>query len=430
MPQQFSTETESNSQGNPTKSLIREAFLTSRSRQIVLHSQFLDDEKLTQSERVAVLQEVFHRNIRLKQLERVAKCLAPAPVLGGMLPPNVLVYGPSGTGKSVSCLHFLSTLRELCAEKGVAFQYFYVDLTTPHTCFGALNELAMALEPSVRRYHKGVALEYMQESVIQALSRMEGLVCILIDEADNVTIDADVFLTFLAKTLPKKVSVHLSYIFLTNRLEWERTLDPRILSVLKKMDVIFEPYDALDLVEILRLRVDKALDSSKVDDAAVRKIAAYASRETGDARKAVELLVKAVKVAEETSGRLSECEVDLAERTLEVDKTEELIGALASQQRLALMACYAGLGQRHGPLSTGNAYEFYQEICRKGGDRPLTQRRFADIIGFLDLYGLVRGRVTSKGRYGKTREVSASLPEDVVQKLLKPGKGGQAVHIL
>jgi cell division control protein 6 len=416
MVEQVSNGTSHNACRNPTENLIHNAFLNSHSKRIVLNPQFLDDEKLPEVERVAVLQEVFHRNIRLKQLERLAKCLSP--VLGGMLPPNVLVYGPSGTGKSVSCLHFLSTLRNLCAEKGIPFEYYYVDLTTPHTCFGALNELAIALDGSVRRYRKGIALDHMQESIIQTLSGREGFVCILIDEADNVTTDADLFLTFLAKTLPKKVGVKLSYVFLTNRLGWERTLDPRILSVLKKMDLIFEPYDAMDLVEILKLRVEKALDGRKVEDAAVQKIAGYASRETGDARKAVELLAKAAKVAEETSGRLAEEEVDLAERSLEVDKTEELVNSLAKQQRLALAACYAGLKHGRGKLSTGNAYDLYRAMCASEGSSALTQRRFSDVVSYLDLYGLINGPVVSKGRYGMTRELSGSLSEEVVRKVL------------
>jgi len=50
--------------------------------------------------------------------------------------------------------------------------------------------------------------------------------------------------------------------------------------------------------------------------------------------------------------------------------------------------------------------------------RLLTQRRFSDIIGFLDLYGLINARVISKGRYGNTREISSSLNEEVVQKFL------------
>ena len=133
----------------------------------------------------------------------------------------------------------------------------------------------------------------MEETIIQTLNGRDGFVCVLVDEADNVTTDTDLFLTFLAKTLPKKAAPKLFYVFLTNRVEWEKTLDPRILSVLKKTDLIFEPYDAMDLVEILRLRVEKALDGSKVEEGAVSKIAAFASRETGDARKAVELLAKA-----------------------------------------------------------------------------------------------------------------------------------------
>ena len=122
-------------------------------------------------------------------------------------------------------------------------------------------------------------------------------------------------------------------------------MTPGFLSFLKKTDILFEPYDALDLLEILKLRVEKALDTKKVDLAALKKVAALASRETGDARKAVELLAKAVTVAEETSGHLTEKEVDIAEHRLEVDKTVALIRVLAVQQRIALQGCYAVLSK-------------------------------------------------------------------------------------
>ena len=196
---------------------------------------------------------------------------------------------------------------------------------------------------------------------------------------------------------------------MTNRLDWEKTLDPRILSFLKKADIIFEPYDALDLLEILKLRAKKALRKDKVDQVALKKVAAYASRETGDARKAVELLAKAVKVAEETSGYLGVKEVDIAENRLEVDKSTEMITALATQQRLALQACYRLFRKGAKKVSTGQAYEVYKNICHEQGCRALTQRRFCDIISFLDLYGLINARVVSMGRYGKTREIMSSL---------------------
>ena len=417
MSQQISSGTKQNARpGKGTESIIHEAFLAASARRITLNPSFLDDEKLPESERVAVLQEVFHRNIRSAQIERLAKHMAPA--LGGDLPSNLLIYGPSGAGKSVTCLHFLSTLAAMCAEKRLAFHYAYVDMTTPRTCFGALNEMAIALDGQTRRYRKGIALQHMQDTIVAALQESDGMVAILVDEVDNVTADGDLFFTFLVKTLPKRARARLCYIFLTNRLEWEKNLDPRILSVMKKTDMIFEPYNALDLVEILNLRVEKALDREKVDPASIRKIAAYASRETGDARRAVELLAKAVKIAEETSGRLSEAEVDRADSLLEVDKTVELIATLATQQRLALASCYHGLRVERGALHTGRAYQVYRDVCARNQAQALSQRRFADIVSFLDLYGLVNARVISKGRYGKTRQLSGSLPGPIVESLL------------
>lgn len=402
-----------------TEAIIQSALASSAARRIAINSQYLDDEKLPEPERVRVLRDVFHRNIRLKQIERLASCLAP--VVEGTLPPNALVYGPTGTGKTVTCLHFLSSLSAMCATKEVSFRYFYLDLTTPKTCFGAFNEFAIALDGSVRRYRKGIALEQIQETIIATLNRFDGFACVLLDEVDNITMDADIFLTFLVKTLPKKVQARLFYVFLTNRLAWEKNLDPRILSVLKKQDLIFEPYDAMDLVAILQLRVEKALDLGRVDLGSIHKIAAYASRETGDARKAVELLAKAVKVAEQTTGRLTETEVDAAEHHLEVDKTEQLISALAAQQRLALKACYVGLMKGGKTMNTGSAFEHYQQICSRENVRPLTQRRFGDLVSSLDLYGLLNARVISKGRYGKTRELSGSLAPSVVQNMLRSG---------
>ena len=182
---------------------------------------------------------------------------------------------------------------------------------------------------------------------------------------------------------------------------------------------MFRPYDADDILKIVKLRVEKALDGRKVDEAALRKIAAYASRETGDARKAVALLAKAVRIAEEGSGRLTEKEVDAAEERLDIDKTAELVMSLAPQQRLALRACYEALRREKRRLSTGDVYQTYCRLCDAEGFSPLTQRRFPFIVNFLDIHGLVSARVSPMGRYGLTRVITASLPADVVRKFLR-----------
>jgi archaeal cell division control protein 6 len=396
-----------------TEDLIESLHASRKSKSILVNPDYLDDEKLPDSQRSAVLKEIFNKNIREKQLSRIISHLSP--VLDGAHPESALVYGPTGSGKTVSLIHVLSSFGEVSSRRGIEFSYRYIDLTSPKTYFGALNEVAMALDSSNRKYRKGIPIEYMQEKIKSAISKYDGFLCLLIDEADNIRPNPDAFLTYLAKTLPRKVSCRIILIMLTNRLDWERTLDPRILSFLKKTDIIFEPYDAVDLLEILKLRAQKALRIEKIDSVALKKIAAYASRETGDARKAVELLAKAVKVAEETSGFVGEKEVDIAEHRLEVDKTMELISALASQQRLALLSCYAILSKGTKKASTGQVYEVYRNLCLRESSQALTQRRFSDMISFLDLYGLINARVVSMGRFGKTREIAGSLPDRIVK---------------
>ena len=400
-----------------TESLIETLHATRRSKSLIINPDYLDDEKLPEEERAAVLKEIFNRKIREKQISRIISHLTP--ILDSAHPPPALIFGPTGSGKTVTLIHVLSTFQRVAERRGIKFRYCYIDLTSPKTYFAALNELAIVLDSSNRKYRKGIPVDHMQSRIIEAIGSYDGFLCLMIDEADNLRPNADGFLTFLGKTLPRKVSCRLMMILLTNRLDWDKTLDPRILSFLKKTDILFEPYDALDLLEILKLRVEKALDTKKVETAALKKVAALASRETGDARKAVELLAKAVTVAEETSGKLTEQEVDVAEQRLEIDKTVSLIRALAVQQKLALQACYKSLSKGFKRVSTGQAYEAYSGICDKEQVRPLTQRRFSDIIGFLDLYGLINASVISKGRYGSTRDISGSLNREVVKHLLE-----------
>lgn len=404
------------SQMDSTEHLIEALHSSRKEKTLVINPDYLDDEKLPEDERTAVLKEIFNRNIREKQLSRIISHLSP--ILDGVHPPSALVYGPTGSGKTVSLIHVLSTFTRVAERHNVTFQYRYIDLTSPKTFFGALNEVAIGLDDSHRKYRKGIPIEYMQRKIISALAAYKGFLVLLIDEADNIAPNPDAFLTYLAKTLPRKVSCRIILILLTNRLDWEKTLDPRILSFLKKTDIIFEPYHALDLYEILNLRAEKALLMDRVDHAALKKVAAYASRETGDARKAVELFSKAVRVAEETTGCLREEEVDIAEHHLEVDKSIELINALAVQQRLALQACYVTFKRGEAKISSGQAYEVYTTICDNQKYRGLSQRRFCDMLSFLDLYGLIDARIISMGRYGKTREIRSSLPPEIVKQFI------------
>ena len=162
-----------------TENLIESLHATQKKKSILINPDYLDDEKLPEDERTAVLKEIFNKNIREKQLSRIISHLTP--ILDSAHPPSALIYGPTGAGKTVSLIHVLSSFSKVAERHQITFQYRYIDLTSPKTYFGALNEVAIALDSSNRKYRKGIPVEYMQTKIKSAIASYSGFLCPLID---------------------------------------------------------------------------------------------------------------------------------------------------------------------------------------------------------------------------------------------------------
>ena len=78
---------------------------------------------------------------------------------------------------------------------------------------------------------------------------------------------------------------------------------------------------------------------------------------------------------------------------------------------------------RDKKIETGEIYEKYLSLCRQLNQVSLTQRRVSDLIGELDMLGLINAKVISKGRYGRTRQIYLTIPDDMVQKIRDKLKG-------
>ena len=68
-------------------------------------------------------------------------------------------------------------------------------------------------------------------------------------------------------------------------------------------------------------------------------------------------------------------------------------------------------------IVTGEIYSVYEDLCKKIKLRPLTQRRVSDIIAELDMLGIIHAKVISKGRYGRTKNISLAIPRTTMPKL-------------
>ena len=62
-----------------------------------------------------------------------------------------------------------------------------------------------------------------------------------------------------------------------------------------------------------------------------------------------------------------------------------------------------------------------QALCTGGGCALFPDERFPRLVQELDMYGFVRVRVVSNGRYGRTTQITPGLPKV----LLDRGKPGQ-----
>jgi len=403
-------------QQNPVRNKIQSQIQHMVNSAIILNRRFLDDEQLIRSEQMAVLEDVFNANVRDAEIKELSSHFAG--ILRGDHPCHIAIWGKTGTGKTLTMCYFLNLLAEMCSQQNISLRHIHLDLSNPRPCFRALNDLACLLNAS-KKYQKGISLEEMMSRIENKLADYKGYLLLFIDEVDNVRRDMDNFMRFLVRRLPQRIPAKLILILVSNRLDWPEMLDARIKSFLKVNELIFKPYNAVDLKHILRIRIEKAIAPNSIAAGVIEKIAALASRQHGDARKAVGLLAKSAYIAEKNGSKTITLEtVDMAAGQLDMDRYISLLRSAPAHLKATMASIIHALQTTNTScLATGQAYEAYLSFCGKINLRPLSNRAFADIIAELDIYSLIRTRIISKGRYGRTREIILDMPESMIDRI-------------
>ena len=384
---------------------------------VIKDRRFLDDEQLIRSEQLTtVLEEIFNANVRDREIREISSHFAP--ILENSHTSHLAIWGKTGAGKTLTMSYLLNLLSQMCKENEIQMRYEYLDLSTPRPCFRALNDLACMLN-ACRHFKKGISLEELMAKIEAVLSDYKGYLILFIDEIDNIKRDKDAFLSFIVRRLPQRIPSKLILVFASNRLDWSDNLDPRTKSFLHMNELIFHPYNAIDLQKILSIRIEKALFPWVVEDGVVQKVAALAGRNHGDARKAVGLLAQSAYLAEKAGTNITLDLVEQASVNLEQDKYISMIQTAPTQLQLALWAAIEAIDSSNKNIcTTGQAFETYSRICKQTDNHSLTPRAFSDLIAELDMYTFLNSRVSSRGRYGRTREIAFDLPEELKTKLL------------
>jgi len=248
----------------------------------------------------------------------------------------------------------------------------------------------------------------------------ERVVVIMLDEIDKlVEKSGDDTLYNLSRMNSELENSRVSIIGISNDLKFTDFLDPRVKSSLGEEEIVFPPYDANQLRDILEHRSNVAFKDSALSEDVIPLCAAFAAQEHGDARRALDLLRTAGELAERSQAEtIVEEHVRQAQDKIELDRVVEVVRTLPTQSKLVLFAII--LLEKNGvhSINTGEVFNIYKRLCEEIDADVLTQRRVTDLISELDMLGIVNAVVVSKGRYGRTKEISLSVPLEETEAVL------------
>ncbi len=321
------------------------------------------------------------------------------PAIFGQSPSNVLIYGKTGTGKSLCAKYVSSRLVDTADEEGITAAYVYVDCAQDSTETQAVQTLASSVntaETDVYIPDKGISTATYYKRLWHILDREYDVVLIILDEIDKLEDDAILMQLSRAGEAGKLTNCKIGVIGISNKIKYKDRMDERVKSSLCEREFVFPPYNASQLNSIMEARSD-AFREGVLEEAVIPRAAALAAREHGDARKAIDILRYAGEIAQSTDAdTVREEFVVQARERAEVDRFRELIRGSTPHSRYVLQALTVlslehGAGESATPeegFRTTRIYDVYEQICRQEGMDTLSLRRVRDLLkehAFLDV---------------------------------------------
>jgi len=359
---------------------------------------------------------------RDKQIEQVASIIAP--ILRGEKASNLFVYGKTGTGKTLSVQYVRDELLKRAKGMDVNIRIEYINCKLKKVADTEYRILAALIELLGGKVaDTGLPTGQVYSKFVELVDSKKQTLIIIFDEIDQAIkkID-DSFLYNLTRLNSEFSKAQLSLIGISNDVTFLENIDPRVRSSLGEEEIVFPPYNAVQLIDILGERCGRAFKEGSVSDGVIQKCAGFAAREHGDARRALDLLRIAGELTErDGKTKITEEYIDQANSKIEKDKILDIVETEPTQFQAVLYSIFQlnkqNTNNEEVKFFTGDIYNSYQAICNKVKMEILTQRRVSDIIGEIDMLGLINARVISKGRHGRTREVKLSIPSNLIDKV-------------
>lgn len=342
---------------------------------------------------------------------------------------NLFVYGKTGSGKTVTVKHVTSRLVSFAKEKNALVESIYVNCRTHNSKYRVMLKLNQELCPNDN--FLGFSYAFVYENLLSHCNNTGKQLIIVLDEVDLVK-DLDDLIYALCRGNDELAKGGMSIIGISNNVFFKERLDPRTKSSLCEKEMVFKPYNARELKEILKQRALLSFKENTVQESALNCAAAIAAQESGDARTAVMLLQRAGEIADEKNSlKVGFEEVEHAKKRVEEEITYSLISSLPEQQKLVLQAIAWLSSQKKGvqgfnvnpktanALFSGEIYDSYCSQAKELGFSTISARWFQEIINELEMYGFITTMQSGKGIRGNTRLIRLAHDPNSILRAIK-----------
>ena len=324
------------------------------------------------------------------------------PAIDGSQPDNIFLFGKTGVGKTAATKFLLDKLETAGSEYGVDVLTRMINCDGLDTSYRIGVELVNTFrEGDEKLSQTGHPRSKVYDLMWQTFDDHGGTIILVLDEIDHLQDDSLLYQLSRARENNLLEEARVSIVGISNDLSYRERLSPKVRSSLCERSINFPAYDANELREVLRQRETIAFQEDVLQDDVIPLCAAYGAQESGDARKALDLLLKAGDVAQMDGGeKVTDDHVRTGRQTLKQEAVSNGIVGLNEHERTLLYGVASFEAADETPVRSRDLYRRYDAFCEQEAKDALTSRWMHDHIDELEMLGLIEVEKRNEGSTG------------------------------
>ena len=363
-----------------------------------------------------------HLLFRDKQISEIVKSLTPS--LRGERGRNLFIYGKTGTGKTSCMKHVMDKIREI---PNIHSKISYINCKIYNSRYRVLSKIVGDHLPMYAK--RGYGIVDIYEKIINWIEEDNKILVAVLDEIDIVR-DLDDLIYTLTRANSDIKSGSITIVGISNKISFKESLDPRSLSTLYENELVFPPYNSMELASIMKDRAERGFKKDVIDQSAINLAAGIAAKESGDARLALRILSKAGEISEERKMKtVSVDQIIEASRSAEEEVAYEMVNTLPEHQKFIIyaIALLSVQGSKYKRLVEGNdtyifsgeIYNRYVDILESMHKEAKSQRWYRKYIADLEMQGLIISYESGRGIRGHTKLIKLAYPPDKIKQTIE-----------